>query len=215
MLPQEVIKEWELKSMLVVPLVSKGQTQGIMTLDGTTSRHYFTSKEINIVTGIANQVATAVENSRLQDEAVRAFRRIEGLVDQLSDAVLKVDGEMNVKSLGSQTERFLGWKADDLMGKRWSKVLKPKDMGGRLLEEMDFFGKGPLVNGEMSKGRKAFILKANGSRTFCHIRALALRGRGGQPSRLLFVFKKVPIPKRRKKKEEEKELGLEAALQKF
>jgi PAS domain-containing protein len=213
MLPQEVIKEWGLKSMLVVPLVSKGQTQGVMTLDSTTSRHYFTSKEINIVTGIANQVATAVENSRLQDEAFRAFRKIEVLVDELSDAVLRVDGEMRVKAVSANSERFLGWKAEDLTGKRWTKVLKPKDVNGRLLEEMDFIGKGPLVNGEMSEGRRAFILKGGGGKVFCHIRALPLRGRGGQPSRLLFVFKKVPIPKRRKRGE--KEIGLEAALQKF
>jgi hypothetical protein len=31
---------------------------------------------------------------------------------------------------------------------------------------------------------------------YCHIRALALRGRGEQPSRLYFVFKKAAIPKK-------------------
>ncbi len=216
MLPQNMIKEWELKSMLVVPLVSKGQTQGIMTLDSTTSRHYFTSKEINIVTGIANQVATAIENGRLQEECLRTYRRIEGIADQLSDAVLKVDGEMKVKELTKESEKFLDWKAENLKGKRWAKILKPKDISGRLLEEMDFVGAEPLVNGEMSKGQKAFVMRESGGRVYCYVRALPLRGRSGQPSQLLFVFKKVPIPKRRKRKrEEEKRLGLEEALQRF
>ncbi|MFQ5838643.1 MAG: GAF domain-containing protein [Thermoplasmata archaeon] len=213
MLSQELIKAWKLKSMLIVPLVSKGRTQGIMTLDSTTSRHYFTSKEINIVTGIANQVATAIENSRLQEESLSIFRKIEGLVDDLSDAVVKVDGEMKVRGLGPNSERFLSWKEEELRGKRWTKVLKPKDVNGRLLEEMDFVGKDSLVNGEMSSGQKAFVLKGNNGKVFCHIKALPLRSQGGHPSQLLFVFKKVPIPKRRKKKQ--KELGLETALQKF
>ncbi len=206
MLPREIIKSWEVKSMLVIPLTSKGQIQGIMTLDSTTSRHYFTSREINIVTGIANQIATAIENGKLQEESLRAFERIGDIVEDLSDAVLKVDGRMRVSGLSPQTEKFLGWKEKDLIGKSWAKVLKPMDVNGRLVDEMDFVGRGPLVNGEMSKGRKAFIVKKNAGKVFCRIRALPLRNRTGQPSRLLFVFEKAAIPKTRKKRGREGEL---------
>ncbi len=211
MLPLELIENWELNSMLVIPLVSKGQTQGIMTLDSTTSKHYFTSKEINIVTGIANQVAIAIENGKLQEESQRAFGKIETVAEQLSDAVLRVDGRMKVRGLSPQAGRFLGCKEEAIKGKRWTQVLKPKDFNGRTLEEMDFVGPGPMANGEMSVGKKAFIEKGEGGKVYCRIRALPIRGKGFQPSQLLFVFKKMPIPKKRGKRDSE-EIGLEGAL---
>ncbi|MFQ6013122.1 MAG: GAF domain-containing protein [Thermoplasmata archaeon] len=198
LLPQKVIRAWQLKSMLIVPLVYKGKALGLMTLDSTTSRHYFTSKEINVVSGIANQVATAVENGRLQKESHRVFRKLEELVDTLADATVKVDGEMRVRGLSPSSERFLGWQEDQLRGNPWARMLKPKDGRGRLLAEMDFIGQEPLLNGEMSEGKKAFFEKANGTRAYCDIRVLPLRGRGEHPSSLLFVFKKAPIPKRKK-----------------
>ncbi|MFQ5552105.1 MAG: GAF domain-containing protein [Thermoplasmata archaeon] len=197
LLPQKIIRAWQLKSMLIVPLVYKGKAVGLMTLDSTTSRHYFTSKEINVVSGIGNQMATAVENARLQDESHRAFRKLEDLAESLADAAIKVDGEMRVRGLSPPSAKFLGWKEDQLHGKPWARVLKAKDDRGRLLAEMDFVGKKPLVNGEMSEGLKAFFTKASGTKVYCHIRALALRGRGEQPSRLYFVFKKAAIPKKR------------------
>ncbi len=195
LLPQKIIRAWQLKSMLIVPLVYTGNALGMMTLDSTTSRHYFTSKEINVVSGIGNQLASAVENGRLQDESHRVFRKLEDLAESLADAAIKVDGGMRVRGISAPSPKFLGWKEADLRGKAWARVLKPKDERGRLLAEMDFVGKKPLLNGEMSQGLKAFFTKSNGTKAYCRIRALALRGRGQQPSRLYFVFKKTPIPK--------------------
>ncbi len=212
MLPQKLIRNWELKSMLVVPLVSKGETRGIMTLDSTTSRHYFTSKEINIVTGIANQVAVAIENGRLQEEHLRIYRKIENVVDQLADAVLKVDGDMRVTDVTQRAEKFLGLKGDDLKGRRWTKLLKPKDAAGRALEEMDFVGPNPLINAEMSPGQKAYIHRGDGGKHHTLIRALPLRGRAGKPSQLLFVFRKAPILKKKVSKPKVEEPELETPL---
>lgn len=197
LLPQEVIKAWQLKSMLVVPLVFKGQALGFLTLDGTTSRHYFTSKEINVVSGIANQLATAIANGRLEEEVLRLLRKMEEVAGALADATLRVDGAMRVVGSSEASGRFLGFQDQELRGQPWAKVLRPRDLKGRPLEEADFLGKAPLVNGEFSAGERAYITRGNGSKVYCHIRALPLRGRGGVTSQLLFVFRKVPIPKRR------------------
>lgn len=212
MLPPELIQAWGLKSMLVVPLVSKGDTRGIMTLDSTTSRHYFTSKEINIITGIANQVAVAIENGRLQEESLRVYRKIENIVEQLSDALLKVDGDMHVTGVTRRGAQFLGWDGTDLKGRRWTQLLKPKDPKGRVLAEMDFVGQNPLVNAELSGGQRAYIERADGTKLHVRVRALPLRGRAGEPSQLFFVFTKAPILKHRQPTRSPGEPGVEAPL---
>ncbi len=106
---------------------------------------------------------------------------------------------MKVDGFSPGSGRFLGWKEKELKGKGWATVLKPKDGSGRLLDEMDFVGQGPLVNGEMSKGQKVSIVTGNDRKVFCHIRALPLRSKGKEPSQLLFVFKKAAIPKKTRK----------------
>lgn len=201
LVPEELRNRWKLKSMLVVPLVFKGRALGFMTLDSTTSRHYFTSKEINVVSGIANQVATAIENGRLEEDLLRVLRKTEAVAGTLADAALKVDGEMRVSALSSPSERFFRLEETQLTGRRWAKVLHPRDGKGRPLSEMDFLDQGPLVDGELSEGARAYLTRGDGTKVYAHVHALPLRGRGEVASQLLFLFKKVPIPKRRERPE--------------
>ena len=62
--PSFVIK-YQIKSMLVVPLISKNRLIGAITLDQIGERHHFSSREQVVVEGIASHAATAVENARL------------------------------------------------------------------------------------------------------------------------------------------------------
>src|SRR6266487_2607624 len=59
-LPPLLQKRLGLRSALVVPLAARGRFLGILWLDDTRSPHLFTSKEINIVQGVAAQVAIAL-----------------------------------------------------------------------------------------------------------------------------------------------------------
>src|SRR5207237_355860 len=52
-----------LRSALVVPLAARGRFLGLLWLDDTRNPHYFTSEEINIVQGIAAQVAIALDGA--------------------------------------------------------------------------------------------------------------------------------------------------------
>ncbi|HVN80399.1 MAG TPA: GAF domain-containing sensor histidine kinase, partial [Terriglobia bacterium] len=60
--------KYQVKSLMVVPLVSKNSLVGAITLDQIGERHRFSSREQTMIEGIASHVATAVESARLLAE---------------------------------------------------------------------------------------------------------------------------------------------------
>lgn len=74
-LPKEWIEPFDIQSLLIVPLVSKGRCIGGIALDHTSPDRHFTPGQVNLATLIANQVAVAIENARLF-QAERTERRI-------------------------------------------------------------------------------------------------------------------------------------------
>jgi len=62
------------ESLLTLPLISKGEVLGLMSVDYTGSTRRFTGRWVNILTGIAGQAAIAVENDRLLREAAEQER---------------------------------------------------------------------------------------------------------------------------------------------
>ncbi|MBN1955139.1 MAG: GAF domain-containing protein [Anaerolineae bacterium] len=60
--------------LLAVPLVVKGHVLGVMVLEEASSLPKLRSRRLEIITGIAHQVALAVQNDRLQEEQLRRER---------------------------------------------------------------------------------------------------------------------------------------------
>jgi adenylate cyclase len=50
---------------MAVPLLSKGQLQGVLYLDTRERAGAFTEKDLRILTGVAAQTAVAIENAEL------------------------------------------------------------------------------------------------------------------------------------------------------
>ncbi len=63
-----LLEEFNIKSIFAVPLLSKGNLIGAMTLDQIGKKHRFTSREQSLIEGIATQAAVAVENTTLLSE---------------------------------------------------------------------------------------------------------------------------------------------------
>jgi signal transduction histidine kinase len=63
-----LVRLFNIRSVLVVPLVSKGNLIGAMTLDHEGKRRRFPSREQAIIAGIAAQAAIAIENVSLLTE---------------------------------------------------------------------------------------------------------------------------------------------------
>ncbi len=73
-LPNSLIEPFGIKSVLLVPLVSKKWVVGLMALDHVEEGRRFTDRQVNMATSIAAQATLAIENARLYKQARRQAR---------------------------------------------------------------------------------------------------------------------------------------------
>ena len=76
---RDTMRRLGIKSMLVVPLVVKGETIGSIGLDAIKQRRVFSQEEIELAQTIANQTAIAIENARLYEETHRRNEELAAL----------------------------------------------------------------------------------------------------------------------------------------
>jgi signal transduction histidine kinase/ligand-binding sensor protein len=76
---RETVQAWSAKSVLAVPIRVSEQVLGVAILSTSSDYRHFTSDEIELVWGIANSVALAVDNARLYEETRQRLAESEGL----------------------------------------------------------------------------------------------------------------------------------------
>jgi adenylate cyclase len=95
-----------IRSSMAVPLLFKGELQGVMVVDSQISTNAFGDKDLQLVTNIANQAALAIANATLarqiQRDAIARERFQRLLSPQVAQLVL--DGKVEVKQGGVSTE---------------------------------------------------------------------------------------------------------------
>lgn len=81
---------FELESVLLIPLIARGEMVGALGVDQGEREHRFSSEEIRVLYGIANQAAVAIERARL-DEQAELKKRLDyelGLARQIQTSFL-------------------------------------------------------------------------------------------------------------------------------
>jgi len=69
----ESIAAMNLRSVMCAPLVSKGTVIGLIYLDNPEKPNCFDENDVALLSALANQSATAIENSRLYEELQKAY----------------------------------------------------------------------------------------------------------------------------------------------
>ena len=98
-LAQEIAELESVRSALMVPLVGRGRTTGMLMVC-MQSHHWFTPREEGLIHMMAGQAAIAVENARLMAEAAERLDHISNLkaftdtlLDNLSTSIIVLDTE--------------------------------------------------------------------------------------------------------------------------
>ncbi len=113
-------KKENIRSQLVVPLVSKGKVVGTLSVAVRRYRD-FHRDEVELVTAIGNQIGVAVENARLyrQEQLVSeqfkaSERRYRELFENARDAIWLHDVEGNIITANRACVKLTGYALEDL-----------------------------------------------------------------------------------------------------
>ena len=72
------------KSIVVVPLISGGKVNGMISLQNLDRENVFTDADVNLLTTLANSMSVALENARLFDETNRLLKETEQRTAELA-----------------------------------------------------------------------------------------------------------------------------------
>jgi signal transduction histidine kinase/CheY-like chemotaxis protein len=77
----------DVSTLLILPLVLKGETIGVLEIETSKEEHHYTSEEIRLLITLANQAAISLENARLYDEQRQTAEQLREL-DKLKSQFL-------------------------------------------------------------------------------------------------------------------------------
>ena len=101
LLPSEFVRTFDVKSLLAVPMTSRGETTGLFLVDYTEAARHFSARNIGIVEGIARQAAMAVENARLYQATLEQERVAQEL---------RVARDIQISFLPQECPALPGWE---------------------------------------------------------------------------------------------------------
>jgi len=190
-LPAAMIQILGLRTMLVVPLVSRDRVLGLMILDDSRGNRYFTSKEINIVMGIATMAAIAMDSAAVRNDLATERARLDAMASVLSDAFLVLDSQLRIKHINALGQEMLGWRAEEVIGKPCSEVFGVTDSndvsvcGGMCPGRRVIWGEN--VSGEVYRLN---FRKRDGTQVLCEVRAAPVKDSKGRVTEAIYALVK-------------------------
>jgi len=123
-----------LRSVIMLPLSSKGKIIGTLSLRSQQVGAYG-AREQTILERLANQIAPAVENAELYNQARRteaalreSERRYRDLVEKARDVIYTVTPDGTITSLNPIFETITGWSCEEWVGKSFTSLVHPDDL---------------------------------------------------------------------------------------
>ena len=174
-LPPRMADALGMRTVLIVPLVCREEVLGIMTLDHTRGLRLFTSKEINVVIGVAQQVAIAIENFRLKSLAARALATLRVASEILSDGLVTLTGEYRILTLDPRAEALLHWTTSEVAGKGFSQAFAVTDREGMRLPDAPQAADLVLRPTSRREPPVLFFRKKDDTRVLCEVRTAPVR----------------------------------------
>lgn len=171
-LTRAAVKEENIRSQLIVPLISKGKVVGTMAVAMRSYRR-FEPEEVELLTAIGNQIGVAVENARLYQQDRASEQRYRGLFENAHDAIWLHDEQGTIIAANRACERLTGYNLGELLQLKAAALFSPASLGTILeMEQRLLNGEAPGSLGEVK------LVKKDGSEAFIQLATSMVTGNG-------------------------------------
>ena len=130
-LTRSAVRKMRIESQVIVPMKSKGQIVGTICI-GMRRPRQFLPDEVELLSTIAGQIASALENAYLYDEArqiadklYKSERDYRSLFENAHDAIWFHDFDGTILAANEAAKQLTGYDVESLMGMNASSFLAP------------------------------------------------------------------------------------------
>ena len=156
---EEVVKEDNLRSDIVVPLVAKDSFIGTVNI-GSYEPDHFSQFDLELVTNLSKLTSIAVRNSVLFEELSDLGIKYKGLMHNAKDIIVLLDLSGKIIECSDSIERLFGYTRDETIGKELFKFTLPE----RREKSKKLFAQ--VIRGELDHISEVSYLKKNGDIVF-------------------------------------------------
>ncbi len=100
----------------IVPLLSREELLGIMSLGRKVSRDVFYSQDINLLSTLGNEVAIALENATLHSRIVAMKEHTDDILRQMASGVVAIDLKGKIVTFNRSASRILQIRTEKAIG---------------------------------------------------------------------------------------------------
>lgn len=124
------IAQMTLRSVLCVPLKSRGDVIGVVYVDNRLRAGVFTSRELTLLTAFANQAAVAIDNASLYERIQQSLVEISGMKEvmdnvfaSIGSGVVTTDARHSVMLFNRAASAILDQREEAVLGQKLSAVI--------------------------------------------------------------------------------------------
>jgi len=114
-------------SFICVPIIYKGQSEGILAVDNYQSRRPLHQREVSLLMGIAPQIGISINNARSLHRIAESEERFRTLSENSPDIIFTTDPHGCVSYVNPAVEEILGYEERDLIGCNFTELMKKED----------------------------------------------------------------------------------------
>jgi PAS domain S-box-containing protein len=114
--------------IMLAPLRAGKESIGVLILSRTAGSRPFTAGELDLMSILSTQIATALENARLFRETERLRTFNESIVQSVAEAIVIEDAEGIITFINPAMEALVGYDRQELVGRHWSALIPPDEM---------------------------------------------------------------------------------------
>lgn len=178
-------------SFICVPIIFERQSLGIIMVDNIKSRRNLKQSDVNLLMGIATQIAISMNNAASYEKVRENEERFRSLSENAPDIIYTIDVNGVVTYINPAWERILGHRIEEVFGQRFANFIYKKDAAS-YAELFDEIKRDKI----MVSDRAGTILHKDGSEKIFNISAAPNLDLDGNVMGIVGIFKDISEQKK-------------------
>ncbi|WP_035100305.1 sensor histidine kinase [Aneurinibacillus terranovensis] len=123
---EKVLRNFSISQLLLIPLFSKRQAIGVVSL-GCSIPFTYDESDLAFLQQLADQLAVCIENARLYNEVLQGKKEWEKTFSAVTDLLLYIDMDYTILRFNQAVSTFLRIPEEDIYGQKYYKLLYGSD----------------------------------------------------------------------------------------